>query len=173
MAEIQQEENTTLSDEVAAQVLSQIYPTDDSAVKQQQIKLDEERASQAAEVVIGAVKKIAETLNINIAPEMDSLSLQTVSQENIRQFAEIVSVLKGITEVLEDTVRQGLPLDTGRALLDVEEASQTADILRTELFKIELALTCWGLGSRCSQNLPGPWMCLCSVVFRKPEILLI
>ena len=96
MAEIQQEENTTLSDEVAAQVLSQIYPTDDSAVKQQQIKLDEERASQAAEVVIGAVKKIAETLNINIAPEMDSLSLQTVSQENIRQFAEIVSVLKGI-----------------------------------------------------------------------------
>ena len=156
MAEIQQEENTTLSDEVAAQVLSQIYPTDDSAVKQQQIKLDEERASQAAEVVIGAVKKIAETLNINIAPEMDSLSLQTVSQENIRQFAEIVSVLKGITEVLEDTVRQGLPLDTGRALLDVEEASQTADILRTELFKIELALNMLGIGEQVQSESAGP-----------------
>lgn len=146
ITEIQQEEKTT-SDESEIQKLLQMYLADDSAEKQQIIP-DTERAAQAAEVVIGAVKKIAETLNINIAPEMDSLSLQTVSQENIKQFAEIVSVLKSITEVMEDTVRQGLPLDTGRAMLEVEDASQAADILRTELFKIELALNMLGIGEQ-------------------------
>jgi len=147
ITEILQEEKTT-SDESDVQKLLQMYLADDSAEKQQQIKLDTERAAQAAEVVIGAVKKISETLNINIAPEMDSLSLQTVSQENIKQFAEIVSVLKSITEVMEDTVKQGLPLDTGRAMLDVEGASKAAEILRTELFKIELALNMLGIGEQ-------------------------
>lgn len=145
---VESEESIIHKDESDIQKLLQMYLVDDSALKQQMIKPDAELATQAAEVVIGAVKKIAETLNINIASGMDGLSLQTVSQENIKQFAEIVSVIKSITDVLENTVRQGLPLETGRALLDVEDASQAANILRTELFKIELALNMLGIGEQ-------------------------
>ncbi len=148
IAELQKEKKTNNSDEAEIQNLMQMYLVDDSVAIPQEIKPDAEAAAQAAEVVIGAVKKIAETLNMNIAPEMDSLSLQKVSQENIKQFAEIVSVLKSITEVLENTVRQGLPIDTGKVLLDVEDASQTVDVLRTELFKIELALNTLGIAQQ-------------------------
>ncbi len=146
--EAQYEEKETHRDESDLCNLLQQYLVDDSDIKHQEIKPDAKRAAQAAEVIIGAVKKIAETLNININPGMDSLSLQTVTQENIKQFAEIVSVIKSITEVLEDTVRQGLPLDTGRALMNVEEASQAANILRTELFKVELSLNMLGIAEQ-------------------------
>ncbi len=154
ITEIPQEDKTD-SDESEIQNLVQMYLAEDFSEKQPQLKPDTELSAQAAEVVIGAVKKIAETLNINIVPEIDSISLQTVSQENIKQFAEIVSVLKSITEVMENTVRQGLPLDTGRALMDVKDASQAADILRTELFKIELALNMLGIGEQVQAESAG------------------
>jgi hypothetical protein len=119
---------------------------------------DAQGTAHAAEVIAGAVKKIAETLDLNINTGIDSLSLETVSQENIKQFAEIVSVLKSITEMLESNVRQGLPLDTGRVLLDVEGASQTASILRTELFKIELAINMLGIGEQVQSESAGSWI---------------
>ncbi|HEX3018870.1 MAG TPA: flagellar hook-length control protein FliK [Chitinispirillaceae bacterium] len=109
---------------------------------------DTEYCQQATAVIINAVKKIADTLQINITAELDKISLDNVSKENIGQLAEIVSVLKNITEVLDTTVKQGLPLDTGRTVLDVQSASQTADILRTELFKIELGLNILGISEK-------------------------
>jgi flagellar hook-length control protein FliK len=121
---------------------------DESDIRNLLQMTDAQGTAHAAEVIAGAVKKIAETLDLNINTGIDSLSLETVSQENIKQFAEIVSVLKSITEMLESNVRQGLPLDTGRVLLDVEGASQTASILRTELFKIELAINMLGIGEQ-------------------------
>ncbi len=126
--------------------LFQMQLTGDFSENSQVLKTGTDQTEQATRVIISAVKKIAETLQINIVADLDSISLDTVSQENVKQFAEIVSVVKSITEVLDLTVSQGLPLDTGRAVLDVKSASGAADILRTELFKIELAFNMLGIG---------------------------
>lgn len=133
-------------DESILQQLQQMQGIFELPPEQNAVKYGGEYASQATEVIVDAVRKIADTLQINIAPELDKLSLETISKQTIEQFVEIVSTLKSITEALDLSVQQGKPLDTGRAVLDIQSATEVADTLRSELFKIQLGLNMVGIG---------------------------
>lgn len=104
--------------------------------------------AEATEVIIASVQKIADTLQIDIVSGFDKMTFDSVSNETVSKFAEIISTLKSIIDALDFSVQENETLDTGRTVLDVQSAVEVSKGLKSEMFKLQLGLNMIGIGEK-------------------------
>ena len=107
----------------------------------------EDQLKQATEVIKESIQVISEVLQLKVAPELEDLNLENVSEETVKQFAEIIEALKGIAAALEVSVNKNEPILTGKAQIDSQKAGEMVQVIRTELFKIEIGLNMLGISN--------------------------
>ena len=100
---------------------------------------------QASQIIQDAILKISQTLNMKINSGLENLQLGNPSQNVINQFAEIVNALKGITGLLDEAVKNNMPVEISGKVFDQGQAAQAEQTLGTETFKIQMALEMSGL----------------------------
>jgi hypothetical protein len=100
---------------------------------------------QASQIIQDAILKISQTLNMKINSGLENLQLGNPSQNVINQFAEIVNALKGITGLLDEAVKNNMPVEISGKIFDQSQAGQAEQTLGTETFKIQMALEMAGL----------------------------
>ncbi len=105
----------------------------------------EDQLRQATEVIKESLQVISEILQLKVAPELEELNLENVSEETVKQFAEIIEALKGIAAALEVSVNKNEPILTEKAPIDSQKAGEMVQVIRTELFKIEIGLNMLGI----------------------------
>ena len=109
---------------------------------------EEQDDEQASEIIRDSLLEISEELQINIAPGLEDLSFSNVSDDTIKQFAEIVHALKQITGALNMAVSQNQSIQNDSAVIDPQKAGEMVKVLRTELFKIEMGLNKLGIADK-------------------------
>lgn len=142
----------TENSELQMELLAQMQLISGELLEKNNTGSAEDFSAQATAVIVDAVKKISDALQINLTPEIENFSLDNISSDTIGKFAEIISVLKGITGMLETAIENGESLDTGRTVLNLESVKETADILRNGLFKIQLGLNMVGIGENVARE---------------------
>lgn len=152
VTQTEQQIEFTENSELQMELLAQMQLISGEPVEKNNPGSAEDFSAQATAVIVDAVKKISEALQINLTPEIEKFSLDNISSDTIGKFAEIISVLKGITGMLETAIENGESLDTGRTVLNLESAKETADILRNGLFKIQLGLNMVGIGENVARE---------------------
>jgi flagellar hook-length control protein FliK len=100
---------------------------------------------QASQIIQDAILRISQALNMKINSGLENLQLGNPSQNVINQFAEIVNALKGITSLLDEAVKNNMPVEISGKVFDQSQAGQAEQILGTETFKIQMALEMAGL----------------------------
>ncbi|NLG18297.1 MAG: hypothetical protein GX556_13270 [Fibrobacter sp.] len=109
---------------------------------------NEEDLNQATEIIKESLQTISEVLQLKVAPELEELNLENVSEETVGQFAEIIEALKGIAGVLEASAAGNEPILTGNGGIDPQKATEMVQVLRTELFRIEIGLNMLGVSEQ-------------------------
>jgi flagellar hook-length control protein FliK len=113
----------------------------------------EDQLKQATEVIKESIQVISEVLQLKVAPELEDLNLENVSEETVKQFAEIIEALKGIAAALEVSVNKNEPILTGKAQIDSQKAGEMVQVIRTELFKIEIGLNMLGISEMVQEQI--------------------
>lgn len=152
VTQTEQQIEFTENSELQMELLAQMQLISGELLEKNNTGSAEDFSAQATAVIVDAVKKISDALQINLTPEIENFSLDNISSDTIGKFAEIISVLKGITGMLETAIENGESLDTGRTVLNLESAKETADILRNGLFKIQLGLNMVGIGENVARE---------------------
>jgi flagellar hook-length control protein FliK len=120
-------------------------PTDVSGESPSPDQASQSQLQQASQIIQAAIAKISQTLNIKINTGLGNLQLNNPSQNVINQFAEIVNALKGITGLLDEAVKNGMPVEISGTAFDLNQAGQAQQTLGTETFQIQMALEMAGL----------------------------
>jgi len=114
--------------------------------------IDEERADAALEIMMETFTELSEVLGIQLIGNTDQFTLREVSSETTEQLAEVIYVIKKLTEGMEARSAEGLPLDIAGAPVDADTLKNMTDTLRTAGFKIELACTVLGVSEAVQQE---------------------
>ena len=109
------------------------------------LKIAKRNCSRPPQIIQDAILKISQTLNMKINSGLENLRLGNPSQNVINQFAEIVNSLKGITGLLDEAVKNNMPVEISGKVFDQGQAAQAEQTLGTETFKIQMALEMSGL----------------------------
>lgn len=112
-----------------------------------------QNSEQASEVIIQALLEISNTLQLNIAPGLDKVSFDSINDETVEQFSEIVHALRSILEALEMSSSQNQPIDTGKMVIDGSEAGEMVRTIKLELFKVELGFNMLGVSEQVQNKL--------------------
>jgi flagellar hook-length control protein FliK len=100
---------------------------------------------QAAALIREAIATITKTLNLKVQDGLENLGTITPSKAVISQLAEMLSTLKGIAGVLDESVTMNQPLECKNLAFDVSTAASVQQTIREQVFKIELALKMMGI----------------------------
>lgn len=114
--------------------------------------LDAQTAQAAQAVVKDALTAISDKLGLAIFPELEKLKLDEVGSETKAQFAEIIYTLKKIVQGFDASSAEGTAVTTPREDLLGSAIGQTADVLRTGVFSVELACNIMGIGEEVQQQ---------------------
>lgn len=127
----------------------------DVAMQQQQqgeMQLLDAQTAQTAEAVVkDALTAISDTLGLAVFPELEKLKLDEIGSETKAQFAEILYTLKKIVQGFDASSAEGTAVATPKEDLLGSAIGQTADVLRTGVFSIELACNIMGIGEEVQQ----------------------
>jgi len=102
-------------------------------------------STDAAALIRDAITTITKMLNLKVQDGLENLSSITPTQAIVNQFAEMLSTLKGITGVLDESVKLNQPLEYKTLAFGVESAASTQQVIHEQMFKIELALKMMGI----------------------------
>jgi flagellar hook-length control protein FliK len=106
--------------------------------------------AQAAALIRDAIATITKTLNLKVQDGLENLSSMTPSKGIVDQLAEMLSTLKGIAGVLDESVTQNQPLECKNIALDVPTAANVQQVMHEQMFKIELAAKMMGISGDVS-----------------------
>jgi flagellar hook-length control protein FliK len=107
-------------------------------------------SAQAAALIRDAIATITKTLNLKVQDGLENLSSITPTKAIVNQFAEMLSTLKGIAGVLDDSVKLNQPLEYKNLAFDVPSAANVQQVLREQMFKIEIGLKMMGISGDVS-----------------------
>jgi flagellar hook-length control protein FliK len=110
-------------------------------------------SAEAAALIREAIAVITKTLNLKIQDGLDNLTSITPSQGIIDQFAEMLSTLKGIAAVLDESVTLNQPLECKNLAFDVESAAKAQQVIHEQMFKIEMALKMLGISGEVAASM--------------------
>jgi flagellar hook-length control protein FliK len=102
-------------------------------------------SADAAALIREAIATITKTLHLKIQDGLENLASITPSQAIVGQFAEMLSTLKGIAGILDESVKQNQPLEYKTLAFDVQSAATSQQVIHEQMFKIELALKMMGI----------------------------
>lgn len=111
------------------------------------------QSEQASELIKQSLVDISDFLQLNIAPGLDQVAFDSADSETVEQFAQIVHNLKNIIKALEVAVSQDQPIDTGKKVIEPQEAAEMITKLQAELFKIEIGINMLGKSEEVQNNL--------------------
>lgn len=110
--------------------------------------------SQAITIIQDSLRSLSQSLGLNLTMELDDLSDFTVDVSSdyvIAQFAEILSSLKGITDLLEKAVQDNVSLVLKDTVFEPQKASLLAQSVRVETFNLEIALNMLGIAGEVNR----------------------
>ncbi|MDD5672690.1 MAG: flagellar hook-length control protein FliK [Chitinivibrionales bacterium] len=110
-------------------------------------------AGQATDVIKQALAVLAAALKVKTVGSLDNVQTIAPTDQNAAQFAEILAALKAISGQLDSAATQAQSLDIGRALISASDVKPLAQLMHTEIFKIEVALKALGLGKPVAEKL--------------------
>lgn len=110
-------------------------------------------SQQAARMIQDAVSKISQELNLTAQPSIGNLSLVNPSKDVVDQLAEMLTSLKGIADVLDQSVTLNQPVECPTQTLDVAQAAQAEQTIRTQIFTIQMALSMAGIAGDVAQSM--------------------
>jgi flagellar hook-length control protein FliK len=142
----------SVSDKVGKKlnVTIQQTPANSEATDRVDQNLDSEKEDnltqnqQASEIIKQSLIDIAEIMQLNIVPGLDQVSFEDANDETVAQIAQIVHDLKTIMGALDEAVTQQQPIDTGKKVIECNDAADLLAKLKTELFKIEIGVNMLG-----------------------------
>jgi hypothetical protein len=101
--------------------------------------------NEAEEIIKKSIITIINALNLNVYDGINTINLKNPSNEILDQIAEILSVLKKIAGLFEESVVNNKPIEYGNFKLDISQAQKLEKTIREQVFKIELCLKMLGL----------------------------
>ena len=101
--------------------------------------------AQGAGLIQDAITAISKTLNLKTGDGLDALGSITPSKGLADQLAEMLSTLKGIAGVLDQSVKLNQPLEYKGVAVDVASAEDVQQVIHEQMFKIELAVKMMGI----------------------------
>lgn len=108
---------------------------------------------QASEIIKQSLIDIAELMQLNIVPGLDQVSFEEANDETVAQVAQIVHDLKSIMGALDEAVTLQQPIDTGKKVIECQDAADLVAKLKTELFKIEIGVNMLGKSEEVQNQL--------------------
>jgi flagellar hook-length control protein FliK len=105
-------------------------------------------ALEANKVIGRALSAVSKKLHLSIAPELQQLSITSVSSDTVQQLSDIMAALKGIAGMLDDAVAKNQGLDMGSQVIDASQAKELGSFIQSELFKLEIGVGMLGAGDR-------------------------
>jgi flagellar hook-length control protein FliK len=145
------DQNKALAELVSSELLKQLGVSEDADLQQQILGMGTDTNSfanltaEAAAIIRDAIAAITKTLNLKIQDGLDNLTSITPTQAIVDQFAEMLSTLKGIAGVLDESVNLNQPLEYKELAFDVAGAAKAQQVIREQMFKIEIALKMMGI----------------------------
>lgn len=107
---------------------------------------------QAWMMIRDVLAAVSETFNLDIIGKIEDLELGVSAEEVVGQFTEILFALKSIVNLLVDAAEKGVTLDVQGVSIEPQEAITIEKSLRTEIFRLELALKMIGIGGEVSNG---------------------
>jgi flagellar hook-length control protein FliK len=109
-------------------------------------KAEEEglNVKEATGVIIDALQSISEIMKLNIAPGLESVNLDSIDEQTIDQFAEIVHAVKSIIGALEMAKNDNQSIVTDAMVIDKQSADEITKKLQSELFRFEMGINMLG-----------------------------
>jgi flagellar hook-length control protein FliK len=105
---------------------------------------------QGASLIRDAIATITKALNLKTQGGLENFGSVTPSQGMVDQLAELLSTLKGIAGVLDESVTMNQPLEYRNLSLDVSAAANLQQLIHEQMFKIEIGLKMMGISGDVS-----------------------
>ncbi len=105
---------------------------------------------QGASLIRDAIATITKALNLKTQSGLENFGSVTPSQGMVDQLAELLSTLKGIAGVLDESVTMNQPLEYRNLSLDVSAAANLQQLIHEQMFKIEIGLKMMGISGDVS-----------------------
>jgi flagellar hook-length control protein FliK len=110
-------------------------------------------AEQASTIIQNALTTISQTLNLDLTKELDGLDIRQASSGIVDQFADIVAALKQIAGMLVKAADQNQPVEIKGQVFDSAKAVQAEQVLRVEIFHIEIAMKMLGTSGQLASDI--------------------
>jgi hypothetical protein len=95
--------------------------------------------AEAAVMIRQSLTVIKEVFELSIQGEIEELELRDPSEGVLEQFAEILAVLKSMTGMLDEAVREGVALEVGDRCIEPAQMVVLEKRLRVETFRLQVA----------------------------------
>jgi flagellar hook-length control protein FliK len=102
-------------------------------------------SEEASAIIQQAIGAISQVLKLKVHNGIEGITLSNPSQETIEQLAEMLSVLKSIAGVLDESVKLGQPMEYGNMTFDIPKQIEIQKTICEQMFKIEMALKMAGI----------------------------
>jgi flagellar hook-length control protein FliK len=111
-------------------------------------------SAEASALIGQALSEIAKTLNLNVDPGVQNLSITDHAADLSQQFSEILATLKQIAGVLDDAVSKNQQIDLGKGkVIDVPQARELASFIQVRTFRIEIGISMLGIADNVQNDL--------------------
>jgi flagellar hook-length control protein FliK len=108
---------------------------------------------QASEIIKQSLIDVAEIMQLNIVPGLEQVSFEEANDETVTQIAQIVHDMKSIMDALDAAVTQEQSIDTGKSVIECDDAADLVAKLKTELFKIDIGVNMLGKSEEVQNQL--------------------
>jgi flagellar hook-length control protein FliK len=98
---------------------------------------------------------VSEALGMKVSEGVYHLDLKQPGDADAKEIADILSNLKAISSILDNTATSGEPIEIKGSLLQGKELSQLDDLLHQAVFKIEAAVNLLGISQSVSSTVAG------------------
>jgi len=97
------------------------------------------------EIVHEVVQNVSETLNINLAGDIQNISLENPSEGVIDEVAEMIHTLQSIISIIDTAVSEGESIQIGGTTIEGAVLESMEQTLTNQLFKLKYAVNVSGI----------------------------
>ncbi len=108
-------------------------------------------AAQAWMTIRESLTTVSKTFGLDLIGRIEDLDVATPSEGVVEQFAEILTVLKKLAEMLEQAGSQNMALSLSDKQIEPGQALALGKGLRTEAFRLEFAFSMLDVGAAVSE----------------------
>lgn len=103
--------------------------------------------ADANAMIRDALTTLSKELHLNVSDDLDSLDIKNFTSDIRDQFAQILSALKGIADLMAQMAQSGQSVSINGMTFEGGQLIRGESIIKTQVFNIEMALQAAGVGA--------------------------